>query len=330
MMKKVTILALCAMLFALCHPAEAQQPNKVPRIGYLSSGNAASESSRSEGIRLALREHGYIEGQNIAIEYRYSEGKRDRLLELAAELVRLKVDIIVVSAGDTWIRAARDATKRIPIVMGGAGLDPVEAGYIESLARPGGNVTGVTNLTGELGGKRLELFKEAVPKVARVAVLHDPATAASVHQVKEVLPAAARALGMTIKLWEVQGTDGFERVCAALNKERPDGLYVSLGLLMLANGKRIAGYALKSRLPSIYVRREFVDAGGLMSYGADLADSYRRVAYFVDKILKGAKPADLPVEQPMKFEFVINLRTAKQIDLTIPPNVLARADKVIK
>jgi len=330
MMKKVTILALCAMLFALCHPAEAQQPNKVPRIGYLSSGNAASESSRSEGIRLALREHGYIEGQNIAIEYRYSEGKRDRLLELAAELVRLKVDIIVVSAGDTWIRAARDATKRIPIVMGGAGLDPVEAGYIESLARPGGNVTGVTNLTGELGGKRLELFKEAVPKVARVAVLHDPATAASVHQVKEVLPAAARALGLTIKLWEVQGTDGFERVFAALNKERPDGLYVSLGPLMLANGKRIAGYALKSRLPSIYVRREFVDAGGLMSYGADLADSYRRVAYFVDRILKGAKPADLPVEQPTKFELVINLKTAKQIGLTIPPNVLARADKVIK
>ena len=214
--------------------------------------------------------------------------------------------------------------------MTGAGIDPVDAGLVESLARPGGNVTGVTNLTGELGGKRLELFKEAVPKVARVAVLHDPGTAASVHQVKEVLPAAARALGLTIKPWEVQGTDGFERVFAALNKERPDGLYVSLGPLMLANGKRIAGFALKSRLPSIYVRREFVDAGGLMSYGADLADSYKRVAYFVDRILKGAKPADLPVEQPTKFELVINLKTAKQIGLTIPPNVLARADQIIR
>ncbi len=322
--------ALWAMLFALCLPAEAQQPQKVPRIGYVAPVDAASDSARAEAIRLALRERGYIEGQNIAIEYRYSEGKRDRLPELAAELVRLKVDIIVVTGGNRIIPAAKNATKTIPIVMTGAGIDPVDAGLVESLARPGGNVTGVTNLIGELGGKRLELFKEAVPKVARVAVLHDPGTAASVHQVKEVLPAAARALGLTIKPWEVQGTDGFERVFAALNKERPDGLYVSLGPLMLANGKRIAGFALKSRLPSIYVRREFVDAGGLMSYGADLADSYKRVAYFVDRILKGAKPADLPVEQPTRFELVVNLKTAKQIGLTIPPEVLARATKLIK
>jgi ABC-type uncharacterized transport system substrate-binding protein len=321
---------MAAMLLAFCLPAHAQQPTKIPRIGFLSAVDLAVASTRSELFRLALRERGYIEGQNIAIEYRSAEGKIDRAPELAAELVRLKVDIIVVSAGDAWIRAARNATKTIPIVMGGAGIDPVDAGLVESLARPGGNVTGVTNLTGELGGKRLELFKEAVPKVARVAILHDPATAASVHQVKEVLPAAARALGLTIKPWEVQGTDGFERVFAALNKERPDGLYVSLGPLMLANGKRIAGFALKSRLPSIYVRREFVDAGGLMSYGADLADSYKRVAYYVDRILKGAKPADLPVEQPTKFEFVINLKTAKQIGVTIPANVLARADKVIR
>src|SRR5215475_7561238 len=299
---KLIICLVAATLLSTPFFVEAQQPKKVPLIGYLSAVDPAVESTRSELFRQALRELGYIEGQNITIEYRYGEGKRDRAPELVAELVRLKVDIIVVSAGDEWIRAAKNATKTIPIVMGGAGLDPVEAGYIKSLARPGGNVTGVTNLTGELGGKRLELFKEAVPKVARVAVLHDPATAASVHQVKEVLPAAARALGLTIKLWEVQGTDGFERVFAALNKERPDGLYVSLGPLMLANGKRIAGYALKSRLPSIYVRREFVDAGGLMSYGADLADSYKRLAYFVDKILKGAKPSDLPVERPMKFE----------------------------
>jgi putative ABC transport system substrate-binding protein len=330
MKEKIRALTLCAIIFAVCLPAQAQQPKKIPRIGFLSAVDLAVASTRSELFRLALRERGYIEGQNIAIEYRSAEGKIDRASELAAELVRLKVDIIVVSAGDTWIRAARNATKTIPIVMGGAGIDPVDAGLVESLARPGGNVTGVTNLTGELGGKRLELFKEAVPKVARVAVLHDPGTAASVHQVKEVLPAAARALGLTIKPWEVQGTDGFERVFAALNKERPDGLYVSLGPLMLANGKRIAGFALKSRLPSIYVRREFVDAGGLMSYGADLADSYKRVAYFVDRILKGAKPADLPVEQPTKFEFVINLKTAKQIGVTIPANVLARADRVIK
>jgi putative ABC transport system substrate-binding protein len=321
---------LAVFLLINVSPLKAQQPKKVPRIGFLSAVDLAVASTRSELFRLALRERGYIEGQNIAIEYRSAEGKIDRASELAAELVRLKVDIIVVSAGDTWIRAARNATKTIPIVMGGAGIDPVDAGLVESLARPGGNVTGVTNLTGELGGKRLELFKEAVPKVARVAILHDPATAASVHQVKEVLPAAARALGLTIKPWEVQGTDGFERVFAALNKERPDGLYVSLGPLMLANGKRIAGFALKSRLPSIYVRREFVDAGGLMSYGADLADSYKRVAYFVDRILKGAKPADLPVEQPTKFEFVINLKTAKEIGVTIPPNVLARASKLIK
>ena len=319
-----------AMLFALCSSAAAQQPKKIPRLGYLSNGDPATESTRAEAFRRALRDLGYVEGQNIAIEYRYAEGKRDRFPELAAELVRLKVDIIVVTGGNRIIPAAKNATKTIPIVMTGAGIDPVDAGLVESLARPGGNVTGVTNLTGELGGKRLELFKEAVPKVVRVAVLHDPGTAASVHQVKEVLPAAARALGLTIKPWEVQGTDGFERVFAALTKERPDGLYVSLGPLMLANGNRIAGFALKSRLPSIYVRREFVDAGGLMSYGADLADSYKRVAYFVDRILKGAKPADLPVEQPTKFEFVINLKTAKQIGLTIPPNVLARADKVIK
>ena len=236
----------------LCGCGQAQQPKKVPRIGYLSAVDPASESTRSEAIRLALRELGYIEGQNIAIEYRYAEGKRDRFPELAAELVRLKVDIIVVAGGDTLIRAAKNATKTIPIVMVGAGPDPVEAGLVESLARPGGNVTGLTNLTRELGGKRLELLKEAVPKLARVAVLYDPATPASVLEVKEVLPVAARALGLTIQPWEVRAADDFERVFAALNKERPDGLYVPAGPLMSANGKRIAGFALKSRLPSMY------------------------------------------------------------------------------
>jgi putative ABC transport system substrate-binding protein len=325
-----TVVALLVSL-AVASLAEAQKPKKVPRIGYLSPRDAATESTRSEAIRLALRELGYIEAQNIATEYRYAEGKLDRLPELAAELARLKVDIIVVAGGDDLIRAAKNATKTIPIVMTGGGSDPVEAGIIESLARPGGNVTGITNLGGELGGKRLELLKEAVPKLARVAVLYDPTNPASVLDVKEVLPVAARALRLTIQPWEVRGTNDFDRVFAAMGKQRPDGLYVLGGAsLMRANRKRIAGFALKSRLPSVYNGREYVDAGGLMYYGADQAESYRRVAYYVDRILKGAKPADLPVEQPTKFELVINLKTAKQIGVTIPPNVLARADKVIK
>ena len=310
---------------------EAQQPKKVPRIGYLSPFDPARESSRAEAIRLALRELGYIEGQSIAIEYRYAEGKRDRLPELAAELVRLKVDLIVVSGVAIPIRAAKNATKTIPIVMVGLSADPVELGLVESLARPGGNVTGITNISRELGGKRLELLKEAVPKVARVAVLYDPALPGSELDVKEVLPVAARALGLTVQPWEVRGADGLEKVFAALSKQRPDGLYVPpSGPLMFTNPKRITGFALRSRLPSMYLSRVFVDAGGLMSYGADRADSYRRVAYFVDRILKGAKPSDLPVERPTKFEYVINLKTAKQIGLTIPPEVLARASRLIK
>jgi putative tryptophan/tyrosine transport system substrate-binding protein len=330
MSKKIMCLALSAMLFALCSSAAAQQPKKVSRIGYLGAGDPAFESTRAEAIRLALRELGYMEGDNIAIEYRYAEGKGDRLPQLAAELVRLKVDIVVVAGGDGPIRAAKNATKTIPIVMVGPGPDPVEAGFVESLARPGGNVTGLTNLTRELGGKRLELLKEAVPKVTRVAVLYNPANPPSVIEVKEVLPVAARALRLTLQPWEVRAADGFEKVFAALNKQRLDGLYVAGGSLMAANRKRIASFALKSRLPSMYQSREGADAGGLMSYGADLADSYRRVAYYVDKILKGTKPADLPVEQPTKFEFVINLKTAKQIGLTIPPELLARANRLIK
>jgi len=330
MNKKIIVSLLATLILTSVHPAEAQQPKKVPRLGYLSSSDPATESTRIEAFRLALRELGYIEGQNIAIEYRYTQGKVDRAPELAAELVRLKVDIIVVAGGEPWIRAAKNATKTIPIVMLGLPLDPVEAGLVESLARPGGNVTGLTNLSRELGGKRLELLKEAVPKVARVAVLYEPAIPGSVLELKEILPVAARALRLTIQPWEVRDADGFERVFAALSKQRPDGLYVLGGPLMLINQKRSIGFALKSRLPSMYVRREFVDAGGLMSYGADIADSYRRVAYYVDRILKGTKPADLPVEQPTKFELVINLKTAKQIGMTIPQSMLYRADRVIK
>ena len=322
---------VAVVMIAVAVIAEAQQSKKVPRIGYLSTRDAATESTGSEAIRLALRERGYIEGQNIAIEYRYAEGKSDRVPELAADLVRFKVDLIVVSGGYGTILTAKNATKTIPIVMMGPGMDPVEAGLVESLARPGGNVTGITNLNRELGGKRLELLKEAVPKLARVAVLYDPAIPGTTREVKEDLPGAARALGLTIQPWEVRAADGFEKVFAALNKERPDGLYVpGGGPLINANVKRISGSALKSRLPSVYQTREAVEASGLMSYGADLSDSYRRVAYYVDRILKGAKPADLPVEQPTKFELVINLKTAKQIGLTIPPEVLARATKLIK
>src|SRR5215475_13480822 len=319
--------ALCALLLALAFHAEAQQPKKVPRIGYLSPIDAARESARSEGIRLALRGLGHIEGQNIAIEYRYAEGKTDQYPELLAELVRLKVDIIVIAAGgDTGIQAAKNASKTIPIVMAGFPVDPVESGVVESLAGPGSNITGVSLLTRELDAKRLELLKEAVPNVARVTVLYDPIRS-NVRTVKEDLRAAARGLGLTVWSWEVRGAVDFDKVFSGMGKQRPDGLLVLGSPLTNTNRKRIVDFALKSRLPSISSVREFVGAGGLMSYGADEAERYRRVAYYVDKILKGAKPADLPVEQPKKFEFVINLKTAKQIGVEIPPNVLARADR---
>jgi len=320
---------LAIVFLAASSTAQAQQPKKVPRIGFLSARDSTTESARAEAIRLALRERGYIEGQNIATEYRYAEGKLDRLPELAAELVRFKVDIIV-AGGDPGIRAAKNATKTIPIVTMGGGADPVEAGFVESLARPGGNITGLTNLGRELGAKRLELLKEAVPKVARVAMLYDPGNPSTAREVKEDLPVTVRALKLTFRSWEVRTADDFDRVFAALNKERPDGLYVSPGPLININQKRTVAFALKSRLPAMYSNKDAVDGGGLMYYGADLTDSYRRVAYYVDRILKGAKPADLPVEQPTKFEFVINLKTAKQIGLTIPPDVLARANRIIK
>ena len=288
-------------------------------------------ATESRSFELALRERGHIEGQNIAFEYRYGDGKVERGAELVADLMRLQVDIIVVAGGTITIQAAKNATKTIPIVMLARGSDPVEAGLVASLARPGGNVTGVTLLSRELGGKRLELIKEAVPKISRVAVFYDPAFRPSVIDVKDVLPVAARALGLNLQPWEIRNADDFDRVFAAMGKQRPDGLYIpAAGSLIRSNQKRIAGLALKSRLPSVYDDREAVDAGGLMYYGADQAESYRRVAYYVDRILKGAKPADLPVEQPMKFELVINLKTAKQIGLTIPPEVLARASKIIR
>jgi putative ABC transport system substrate-binding protein len=320
-----------ALLFALCLPAAAQQPKKVFRVGYLSSTDPTTDFRRSEPIRLALRELGYAEGQNIAFDYRYSQGKLDRLPELAAELVRLKVDLIVVSGGDPEIRAAKNAAKTIPIVMVGVGTDPVKAGFIESLAHPGGNVTGITNLGRELGGKRLELLKEAVPKVVHVAVLYDPAAQGTAREVEQDLPTTAGALGLAVESWAVRDSNSLEKAFAALSKQRPDGLFVRGGGRQIrVNIRRIAGFALKNRFPAMYGLVDAVGAGGLIYYGADLADSYRRVGYFVDRILKGAKPAELPVEQPTKFELVINLKTAKQMGLAISPNVLARASKVIR
>jgi len=330
MNSKSLLWLLATVLLTTAPAAEAQQPKRVLRIGYLSPSDAATESARAEAIRPALGERGYIEGQNIAIEYRYTEGKIDRAPELVAELVRLKVDIILVGGGYAPIRAAMNATKTIPIVMVGGGADPVKEGLVESLARPGGNVTGTTRLGGELGGKRLELLKEAVPKLVRVAVPYDPAAPASEIEVKKVLPNAARALRLTLRYWEVRGKDDFERVFAAMGKQRPDGIYVPTGPRMFANGKRIVSFALKSRLPSMYGNKEAVDAGGLMYYGADTAESYRQVAWYIDKILTGRTPADLPVQQPMRFEFIINLKTADQIGLKIPQWTLIKADKVIQ
>jgi putative tryptophan/tyrosine transport system substrate-binding protein len=330
MSHKIVFLTLSAMLFALSLQVNAQQVKKIHRIGYLSSVDPAADAPVAEPIRRALHELGYIEGKNIFIEYRHGAGRRDRATELAGELLRLNVELIVVAGGEPWVRATMNATKSIPIIMNGAGIDPVKEGFVESLARPGGNVTGPTSLNTELGGKRLELLKEAVPKLARVAVLYSPLTGAT-HEAKEELPVVARGLRLTLRSWEIREADDFKQVFAALNKERLDGLYVLLaGQTMRTNLKRIADFALKSRLPATYSFRESVDAGGLMYYGADEVERYRRVAYYVDRILRGTKPADLPVEQPTKFEFVINLKTAKQIGLAIPPDLLARATKIIK
>jgi putative ABC transport system substrate-binding protein len=321
----ITTALLSSALFA-----RAQQGKQLPRIGYLSSRDHASDAERSAAVRAGLRELGYVEGRNILIEYRYADGKREHFPELAAELVHLKLDLIIVAGGTPSVREAMKATKTIPLIMSGGGADPVETGLIQSLANPGGNVTGITNLTGELGGKRLELLKQTIPKLSRVVVLYEPANPSSVIEIKEVLPVAARALKLNLQTSQVRSGDEFDKVFDRHDKQRLDGLYVSPGALMNTNQKRIVAFASKYRLPAIYGRKEYVDNGGLMYYGADLIESYRRIAYFVDRILKGAKPADLPVEQPTKFELLINLKTAKQIGLTIPPKLLARADRVIK
>lgn len=320
-------IALWTMLLALCPSATGQQTKTIPRIGYLVAGTPDTQSTRTEALQQGLRELGYIEGQTIAIEYRYAEGKVDRLPELAADLVRLKVDVIVVQS-NTAARAASSATKTITIIMAD-GADPVANGLIASLARPGGNVTGLTNVQTDLGVKRLELLKEIVPNLTRVAVLPGPSGRGVV--LKE-LQEAAPSLKIQLHILEVKVADDLERAFKGAAKARVGALAMTPDPagLFIANQKQILELVVKNRLPAIYPNNRWVNAGGLMSYAADQLDNYRRAAVYVDKILKGAKPADLPVEQPTKFEFVINLKTAKQIGLTVPPNVLARADRVIK
>ena len=306
--------------------AQAQQPAKIPRIGWLASGSASGIAPLTDAFRQGLRQLGYVEGKNIAIEFRYAEGKFDRLQDLAAEIVHLNVDVIIVANGSA-IGAAKKATATIPIVMVGPG-DSVSLGFIASLARPGGNVTGLSLLSIELTGKRLELLKEAFPKISRVAVLR--ATGPEQEQQVRELEAPAQPLGIQLQSVHVQSPDDFENAFLTITKGRADALLIVRSSLIRIHATRIADFAEKRRLPTMYDDRLFVEAGGLMSYGANVPDFYRRAAVFVDKILKGAKPADLPVEQPTKFEFVVNLKTAKQIGLTIPPNVLVRADRVIK
>ena len=304
----------------------AQKPAKVSRIGYLSAG-PSGPSPNIEVFREGLRALGYAEGQTIAIEYRYAAGRDDRLPGLAAELVRLKVDLIVTDSSPA-ARAAKNKTKIIPIVMAASG-DPVGTGLVASLARPGGNITGLTHLSPELSGKRLELLKEAFPKASRVAVLWNAANPDKVSDFRET-EAAARALGVQLQSLEVRVPNDFDKAFAAATSKRAHALLTLTDPLTGSHGRRILDFALKNRLPAMYGERGFVDAGGLMSYGHIPADLHRRSAMYVDKILKGTKPADLPIEQPIRFELVINLKTAKQIGLTIPPNLLARADKVIK
>jgi putative ABC transport system substrate-binding protein len=328
MSNKVFCLALCAVLFALSIPVKAQQTNKVPRIGYLSAARRSALAARTEAFRQGLRELGYVEGKDIVIEYRFAEGKLDRLSELAAELVRLKVDVIVAT-GRTPSLAAKQVTTTIPIVMTVSG-DPVGAGLVASLARPGGSITGLTSGTPDLDGKRLELLKETLPKVKRVAFIHKEVSGrAFAGGVKEI-QATARELGITLQSIEARNAKEVEAALQAVIKERAGALWVASPVVSRYR-KQIVDFAGKRRLPLIYATRGFVEkAGGLMSYGPDYSDLWRRAATYVDKILKGAKPADLPVERPMKFELVFNLRAAKQIGVTIPQEMLFRADKVIK
>ena len=323
----VGLLAILVALAACGAVALAQQPGKVHRIGFLSTVSPSTNAARMEAFRQGLRELGYVEGKNIVIEWRYAEGEDDRLPSSAAELVRLKVDLIV-TVGSPVTRDAKQATVTIPIVMA-QDTDPVGNGFVASLARPGGNITGLATLAPEISGKQLELLKEIVPKLSRVTVLGTSSRPGNAQLVKET-QLAAGAFGVKLQYLDVLSSKDIETVFRAASKGRAEAVLVLGGPVINSHRTQIANLAVKNRLPAIYERAEFMDAGGLMFYGASITDLYRRAATYVDKILKGTKPADLPVEQPIKFDFIINLKAAKQIGLTIPPNVLARADKVIR
>jgi putative ABC transport system substrate-binding protein len=320
-MKKVIWFALGAMLFALCSQVKAQQSSTIPRIGYLGGPSAAAE------LREGLRARGWIEGQNILIEYRFAGAKPEQLSEFAAELVRLKADVIVAISTPA-AQAARKATDTIPIVFSMVS-DPVASGLVISLARPGGNATGLSNMLPEQSGKLLELLKEAAPKVSRVAVVWDSANPGKILELKE-MQTVAPLLGMTLQSLEVHSEKDVQNAFSAISKTRSNGLVTFIDAVTVSHRQKIVDFASKNRLPSIYQASDFVSAGGLMSYGANRVELHRRATTYVDKILKGTKPANLPVERPIKFDLVINLKTAKQIDLTIPPNLLARADRVIR
>jgi putative ABC transport system substrate-binding protein len=325
--KWMGLFAVIVALTACGARAEAQQPKKVPRIGFLNAPPTASISARVAAFQQGLRELGYVEGKNIVIEYRWAEGKAERVPDLAAELVRLKVDVIV-SSGPTSTHAAKKATSTIPIVMA-FDDDPVGSGLVASLAHPGGNVTGLSTLGLEISGKNVELLKEIIPSLSRVAVLGSSNRPGTAQELRET-ELAAGAFGMKLQFLDVLVPKDIESAFRAAGKGRADAVFVLGSPVLLSQRKQILDLAVKGRLPATYSRPEYVEEGGLMTYSVSVNDLFRRAATYIDKILKGAKPADLPVEQPIKFEFIINLKAAKQIGLTIPPNVLARADKVIK
>jgi ABC-type uncharacterized transport system substrate-binding protein len=328
------LMSLVLSLLAAPLAADAQQPSKVPRIGFVGT---FPTSPHDEALRQGLHEFGYVEGQNIAIERRYFEGRAERLPDLVTQLVRLKVDVLVVDACGAPLNSARQATTTIPIVVAACNDDLVATGLIASLARPGGNITGLSELTPELGAKRLELLKEVAPKVRRVAVLWNPAYSERFSTNFRFwssdwteMRAAAQVFGMTLESVEIRGPDDFDAAFSTMARERADALIAFSDPSIIFHGRRIADLAAKSRLPAVYAAREVVDVGGLMSYGPSISDMFRRAAVYVGKILKGAKPADLPMEQPTKFELVVNLKTAKALGLTIPQSLLTRADEVIR
>jgi putative ABC transport system substrate-binding protein len=325
--RRTFVSAAAGALLVKAFPANTQPAKKLPRIGVLVPGALATTSHIVAALTQGMREHGYVEGQNVVVERRFADNRAERISEIAAELVRLKVDVIVTSS-DVGVAAVTQQTQTIPIVMANS-TDPVGTGFVASLARPGGNVTGLTGISPELSAKRLEVLKEIVPGLTRVAIIWNPDLRGAVFDYKET-ESAARALRLQLQAVEVSRADDFDRAFAALTTGRAEALIVVGSPLAFTNRGQIASLAQKHRLPTLYGQREYVDAGGLIAYGPNLADAWRRAATFVEKILKGAKPGELPIEQPTKFELVINLKTAKALVLTIPPSLLRRADEVIQ